>query len=80
MKSSGGAFVTPVYDAGGRAYLSLCDSHRDGRVFRDKEQARKCAEEHNLAHHQGRTPRFRSLSFEPSTATTSPEQTKTPPA
>ncbi|WP_138413096.1 hypothetical protein [Sinomonas gamaensis] len=63
MKSSGGAFVTPVYNAEGRAYLSLCDVHRDGRVFSDKEQARRCAEEHNEAHHEGRAPRFRWFNF-----------------
>ncbi|WP_334171954.1 hypothetical protein [Sinomonas sp.] len=64
MNSSGGAFVTPVYGSEGRAYLSMCDGHRYGVVFPDKEQARACAEQHNVSHHHGRPPRFRAFGFQ----------------
>lgn len=63
MKSSGGAFVTPVYGREGRAYLSICDAHRHGVVFPDKDQARACAEQHNASHHHGRAARFRAYGF-----------------
>ena len=61
MKSSG-AVVTPVSGEGGVAYLSVCEIHReDGRVFRDEAQARRHAQEHNDAHHQGHPPRFHTV-------------------
>lgn len=63
MKASGGAFITPVYGADGRAYMSVCDAHGHGMVFPEKEQARACAERHNAAHHKGRAPHFRGYGF-----------------
>ncbi|WP_138442527.1 hypothetical protein [Sinomonas susongensis] len=63
MKSSGGAFVTPVYGREGRGYLSTCDAHRHGVVFPDMAKARECAEHHNACYHKGRAPRFLAYGF-----------------
>jgi hypothetical protein len=56
----------PIFGPEGKAYMSLCEAHREGRVFKAKEWAREHAQRHNDAQHDGRAPRFRTFKGEDS--------------
>jgi hypothetical protein len=60
-KALGGALVMPIFGAEGKAYLSLCEEHHEGRVFDEWESARAFAQRHNDARHGGRAARVRTL-------------------
>jgi hypothetical protein len=49
----------PIFGREGKGYLSLCEAHRKGRVFDEKETAKEHAQRHNDKHHGGRAPRVR---------------------
>jgi hypothetical protein len=61
MKALGGALVMPIFGADGKAYLSLCEAHHEGRVFDERESAWAFAQQHNDVRHGGRVPRVRTL-------------------
>lgn len=51
----------PIFGSDGKAYLSLCEAHHEGRVFGERESAKQHAQRHNDARHDGRAPRVRTL-------------------
>ena len=61
MKASGGALVMPIFGPDGKAYVSLCEAHHEGRVFDERASAQAYAQRHNDASHGGRPPRVRTL-------------------